>query len=76
MKTSDVNTVIEKFNSLQLEEKEFAIDIIKKAYAEALRADIAKRAHKATINYRKGKVKRGGADALFKDLDGASMPKK
>ena len=37
MKTTNINAVIENFNSLLLEEKEFAVDIIRKVYSEATR---------------------------------------
>ena len=69
MKVATVNTVIDEFNSLLLEEKEFAIDIIKKTFAEAKRESLLKRAKKAMGNYRRGKVKRGGLEELFMDLE-------
>ncbi|MEP7171129.1 MAG: hypothetical protein ABI855_17305 [Bacteroidota bacterium] len=69
MKTTSINTVIEKFNSLLFEEKEFAVEIIKKAYAEAAREAILKRAAKATQNFKKGKGKKGGVKDLYKDLE-------
>ena len=69
MKTSNINKVIEDFNSLVLEEQEFAIDIIKKVYAEANREQILKQSNKATENYKKGKVKSGGINDLYNDLE-------
>ena len=69
MKSADVNKVIENFNSLQLEEKEFAVEIIKKAYAEAAREGILARARKASQNLKKGRVKKGGVKDLYKDLE-------
>ncbi len=69
MKTTHINTVIENFNALLLEEKEFAVDIIKKVYAEAAREAIFSRANKATENHKKGKVKKGNLSDLYKDLE-------
>ncbi len=69
MRTTSINTVIEKFNSLLFEEKEFAVDIINKAYAEAAREAILKRSKTATENSKKGKVKKGNVSDLYKDLE-------
>lgn len=69
MKTTSINTVIEKFNSLLLEEKEFAVDIINKVYAEAAREAILKKSKKATENNNKGKVKKGNVSDLYNDLE-------
>lgn len=64
-----INTVIDKFNSLILEEKEFAIDIIKKMFSEASRDAISKRVHKAEVNFKAGKVKSGTVADLYNDLE-------
>lgn len=69
MKTSDVNKLIDDFNSLQPEEKEFAAEIIRKAYAEAAREGIRKNAGKALKNLKKGKVTKGSVKDLYKDLE-------
>ena len=69
MRAATINTFLDNFNSLLLEEKEFAIDIIKKALAEAEREAIFKRAKKASENYNKGKVKKGTVQDLYKDLE-------
>lgn len=68
MKTTSINTVIENFNSLQLEEKEFAVDIINKVYAEAAREAILNKSKTAIENNKKGKVKKGNLNDLYKDL--------
>ena len=68
MKSTKINTVIENFSSLLLEEKEFAVDIIRKVYAEAKRDSIYSRARQAAENLKKGKVKRGNVNDLYKDL--------
>ncbi len=69
MKADDINKIIENFNSLQLDEKEFAAEIIRKAYAEAAREGISANAKKAVKNLKKGKVKKGNLKDLFKDLE-------
>jgi hypothetical protein len=69
MKSTSINKVIDDFNSLVLEEKEFALDIIRKILVESKRESLFSRARKADSNFRKGKVKRGTAKDLFKDLE-------
>lgn len=56
-------------NSLHLEEKEFAMEIIRRAYAEAAREGILANARMATKNLKKGNVKRGSLKDLYKDLE-------
>ena len=69
MKSTSINRVIQDFNSLVLEEKEFAVEIIRKVLAEAHRESLLKRAHTAVKNYNKGKVKRGTVKDLYKDME-------
>ena len=69
MKNASINRVIQDFNSLVLEEKEFAVEIIRKMLVEAHRESLLKRAHAAVKNYSKGKVKRGSLKDLRNDLE-------
>ena len=69
MRNSNINKLIEDFDILLLEEKEYATDIIKKQLIEAKRDAIAKRAKKAIINLKKGITKKGTLKELFKDLE-------
>ncbi len=69
MKAANINTVIENFNSLLLDEKEYAVEIIKKVYAEAAREALLSKANKASQNLKKGKVKKGNLKDLYKDLE-------
>lgn len=69
MNPVNVNTVIENFNALLFEEKEFALEIINKEYIEAAREAILTKANKATQNLKKGKVKKGNLSDLYKDLE-------
>ncbi|MGP8216865.1 MAG: hypothetical protein ACLQQ4_14965 [Bacteroidia bacterium] len=70
MKTTNINRVIEDFNSLVLDEKEYALDIIRKMTIESKREALAKRTRKAALNLQKGKVKKGSVKDLHNDLDG------
>ena len=69
MRTPDVKTVIEQFDTLPLEEKEYAAGIIRKAYAEAARGTLSSRAKVATRNVKAGKVRKGKLADLRKDLE-------
>jgi hypothetical protein len=70
MKTPDINTVIAQFDALPMEEKEVAAGIIRKAYAEAAREALLRRAKVAARNQRSGKVRKGSVAQLRKDLEG------
>ncbi|TVM00263.1 MAG: hypothetical protein CV087_14955 [Candidatus Brocadia sp. WS118] len=70
MGTKTLNKLIEDFSQLPLEDKEYAIDIIKKQLAEAKRDVIAKRAKEAMSNLKKGLIKRGNVKDLYKDIEG------
>lgn len=69
MSSKSINTLIDDFNSLEDEEKEMALEIIRKAVAEVKRNSIAANAKVAEENLEYGKVKRGNVDDLFNDLD-------
>lgn len=70
MKNPDINTVIAQFDALPMEEKEVAAGIIRKAYAEAAREALLRRAKVAARNQRSGKVRKGSVAQLHKDLEG------
>ena len=69
MKTPDINTVIAQFDALPWEEKEVAVSIIRKAYAEAAREALATRVKSASRNLKAGKVRTGKLTDLRKDLE-------
>ncbi len=73
MGTKTLNKLIEDFNLLPLEDKEYAIDVIKKQLGEAKRNAIAKRAKEAMTNLKKGLVKKGTVKDLYKDLEGEEV---
>lgn len=69
MSTTTLDKLIDDFKQLPLDDKEYAIDIIKKQLTEAKREAIAKRAKDAMVNLKKGMIKRGTVKELYKDLD-------
>lgn len=69
MKTTKVNTIIEDFNALPAEDKEFALDIIKRIYVEERREAIYKKSRRAIGSVKKGRVKQGTLKDLYKDLE-------
>ena len=68
MRNSSLNKLIEDFNNLSIEEREYLIELAKKQLIEAKRERIAERAKIAERNYKKGKVKSGTVKDLHKDL--------
>jgi hypothetical protein len=69
MSTVTLKKVIEDFKNLPIEEKEYALEIVKKQTIEAKREVIAKRAKEANNNYKKGDIKTGDVKLLYKDLE-------
>ena len=68
MKAS-IGQVIEEFNTLIPEEQEFVVDILQKIIIESRREALSKAAKKAAVNLTAGKVKKGSAKDLYKDLE-------
>ena len=69
MKGVTLNRIIDDFNELPFEDREYAIGLIQKQLIEAKRERIVRRAKEAETNLRKGKVKRGTMEDLLKDLE-------
>ena len=69
MKTALINKIIEDFNSLSLEDREYAVNIIEKQLIDAKREAISIRAKEAIENYRKGNCQTGTVSDLHKDLN-------
>lgn len=61
--------VIEDFNHLPIEEKEYALEVIKKQLIELKKEAIAKRAREASDNYKTGNINVGDIESLYKDLE-------
>jgi len=64
-----LNKIIEDFSHLPLDDKEYAVEVIRKQLIEAKRVAIAKRAKEAMANLRKGNSKIGDIKELYKDLE-------
>ena len=69
MKTESLNKLIEEFNNLSLEDREYAVSIIEKQLIDAKREVISIRVKKALGNYKKGICKTGSVSDLYKDLE-------
>ncbi len=69
MNVATLNKIIEEFNHLPLDDKEYAVEVIRKQLIEAKRAAIAKRAKEAMVSFRKGNFKIGDIKELYKDLE-------
>jgi hypothetical protein len=67
--TTTLNRLIEDFNELPFEDREYAVELIRKQLIEAKRERIAGRAKEAMSNLKKGKVKRGSVEDFLKDLE-------
>jgi hypothetical protein len=65
-----MNVVIESFEKLEMEDKEYVFGLLKKHIIEMRRDKIHKRAGEAFDNYVKGNVQKGSIRELFKDLEG------
>ncbi len=69
MSNTTLNKLIDDFSQLALEDKEYAVDVIKKQLIEAKRKAIARRAKEAMTNLKKGMIKKGTVKDLYKDLE-------
>ncbi len=66
---ASISRLIDDFGHLKLDDKEYAVDIIKKQLLEAKRQPIAKRAREAMTSIKKGMVKKGNVKDLYRDLE-------
>ena len=69
MKGTTLNKIIDDFNELPFEDREYAVALIQKQLIEAKRERITRRVKEAETNLKKGRVKRGTIDDLLKDLE-------
>ncbi len=68
---SQLDKVIDDFNHLSLDDKEYVSEILHKQLIEAKREAIAERAKEANNNYKDGNIKSGTIEDLKKDLENA-----
>ena len=66
---SSIMEVIENWEELELEDKEFSFEIMKKGLIEIKRSSLEQRIKEAKKNYSEGNVKIGSSKELFKDLE-------
>ena len=69
MSKTEINRVIEGFNLLSMDEKEYVADMIHKQLVEYRREQIVKRANDARNNLKQGNVKSGSLEDLYRDLE-------
>jgi len=69
MGNATLNKLIEDFSHLPLDDKEYAVDVIRKQLIEAKREAIAKRTKEAMANLKKGMIKGGTVKELYRDLE-------
>ena len=69
MTGTNLNKLIDDFSNLPLEDKAYAVGVIKKQLIEAKREAIARRAKMAETHLRKHKVKKGTWKDLYEDLE-------
>jgi len=69
MSRSTLNKLMEDFSLLPLDDKEYAVDVIRKQLIEAKREAITKRTKEVMANLKKGMVKSGTVKDLYKDLE-------
>ena len=66
---SDINTFVEEFQGLSLEDQEYVAELIKKQLVESRRQSLVNRVAEARENYRIGRTKSGSIDDLMGDLE-------
>jgi len=66
---SSIMEVIENWEELDLEDKEFSFELMKKGLIEIKRSSLEDRIKEAKKNYTEGNVKIGSSKDLFKDLE-------
>jgi len=69
MSSTVLDKLIDDFKQLTLDDKEYAIEVVKKQLIEAKREFIAKRAKEAMANLKKGLFKKGTIKQLYRDLE-------
>jgi hypothetical protein len=69
MQTATINEAYSIYNELQIEDKEYLLELIEKQIIEARRDAILSRAKEAEENYLKGNVYHGTVDELMEFLE-------
>ncbi len=66
---STITEVIENWETLDLEDKEFSFELMKKGLTESHRASLVERINEAKNNLYEGKVRTGSAKDLFREVN-------
>jgi flagellar motor switch protein FliG len=69
MTTTQMNNLIESYDRLSIDDKEYLSDLLQKNLAESKRKTLVDRVKEAEANYSAGKVKKGGLKDLYEDLE-------
>ena len=69
MSNTSVNKVIEEFDHLPPEDKEYVAEIIRKQVIQLKREKLAQRTQEAKMNLEMGHVKSGNLKDLYEDLE-------
>ena len=69
MGNSNIDKVIEDFNHLPPDDKEYVAEIIRKQLIELKRDRLSERAREARMNLERGTVKTGTVKELMEDMD-------
>jgi len=75
MPVTEINRVIEDFNMLSFDEKEYVAALIRNQFIEYRREQILQKADEARKDLKHGNVKSGSLQDLYKDFedDGSEM---
>ena len=66
---SSISNLLSEFESLNLNDKEYVAEMIKKQLVECRREYLAARVSEARGNYKTGQVKKGSFNDLMQDLE-------
>jgi hypothetical protein len=68
MNKTDLYTIVDKFSTLDIESKEYLVDILQKQLVDINREKLINTIKEAEVNYEAGRVKHGSIQDLMKDL--------
>ena len=66
---NDISEILESWENLSLEDKEYILDILSKEVNERKRERLIQRVHEAERNFKACNVRTGNADELFGEIE-------
>ena len=69
VKSMELNKILETIDNMDIDDQSYILEILYKRIIESKRREIAKLARESERNYKKGKVKKGTVEDLWKDLN-------